>query len=105
MSVRRTRIGVASVPVAPKRTVLESTLVASKPLTLKIATFMFFMLWGLILLASLLGLISTETINLPSWNSTEPRSQTPRRGLPNWSVARQAVGFAESIAGLPKRRG
>src|SRR5262245_28373988 len=105
MSVKRTWIGVASVPVAPKRTVLESTLVASKPLTLKIATLIFLLLLGLILLASFLGLMSTETTILPPWNSTAPRSQTPRRGFPSWSVLEHASGLAEFIAGLRARMG
>ena len=40
-------------PVAPKRTVFGSTVVASKPLTLKIATLISLVLLGFILLASL----------------------------------------------------
>ena len=56
-------------PVAPKRTVFVSTVVGSKPLTLKIATLMFLLLLGFILLASLRGRTSTET-SIRSWKST-----------------------------------
>src|SRR5262249_3146099 len=52
-SLRATCTGIASVPVAPKRTVFELTVVASKPFTLKIATLMFLSMLGFILLASL----------------------------------------------------
>src|SRR5436309_11780326 len=52
-SRRPTWIGAASVPVAPKWTVLGSTVVGSKPLSLKIATLMFWVLLGFILLPSL----------------------------------------------------
>ena len=84
MSLIATLIGAASVPVAaPKRTVLESTVVASKPFTLKIATLMSFVLFGfIILLASFLGLTSTET-NFGPRNSTAPISQTPARRFPS----------------------
>lgn len=77
-SLSATWIGAASLPVLPKRTVFALTVVASKPLTLKIATLITLVLFGFTLLASFFGLIST-TANTGPRNSTEPMSQMPAR--------------------------
>jgi hypothetical protein len=54
-------MGAASVPFKPNRMLLALILLASNPSSLNIATLMFLVLFGFILLASLLGLISIAT--------------------------------------------
>ena len=78
-SFKTTSTGLASMPVRPNKTVAASTAVASKPLTLRIATLISLLLLGFILLASFFGRMSIAT-NPP--NSTAPISQTPSRRCP-----------------------
>jgi hypothetical protein len=73
--------------------VFESTLAASNPFTLKIATLIFLMLLGFILLASLRGLMSIAT-SLEHWATM----QVIREALP--PVARKkglVIPFAKPL--------
>src|SRR5262249_37387966 len=101
--------GTASAPVAPKRTVFGSTVAASNPLPVRIATRISLSLLGLILFASPRGLMSTITSGVTltidararsAWIKPNPRSKsTPGGPLRLAVVSRISYTLAGSMVG------